>query len=65
MKGDMNSVSYNTASGIFGTLAGNFDLRVLGAGTALTKQFNGAIYKFACCDEYISDADTTDLLNNF
>jgi len=65
MKGDINSVSYNTASGIFGTLAGNFDLRVLGAGTALTKQLNGAIYKFAACDEYISDTDTTNFLNNF
>jgi hypothetical protein len=65
MKGDVNSVSYNTASGIFGTLSGTFDLRVLGAASALTKQLDGATYKFAATDEYVSDADVTTILNNF
>lgn len=65
MKGDVNSVSYNTASGIFATLAGTFDLRVLGSATALTKQLDGAIYKFAATDEYVSDGDVTTILNNF
>lgn len=61
MKGDLTTVSYNTASGIFGTLAGNFDLRVLGAASALTKQFQGRIYQFWAANEFVNDTDMATL----
>jgi hypothetical protein len=61
IKNSTNTYDY----GIIGTSSGNFDLRVIGAGTAATKQFNGKIYKFASVGEKISDADITDILDNW
>jgi hypothetical protein len=57
--------STNTYTYAMGAHAGNFDLRVLGAATAFTKQFNGDIYKMAVVDALVNDADTTNILDNW
>jgi len=61
IKNSTNTYDY----GIIGTSAGTFDLRVLGASSALTKQFNGKIYKFAAVADDIGATDADNLLNNF
>lgn len=57
--------STNTYTYDMGTHTGNFDLRLLGASGAFTKQFNGDIYKFAAVDALVSDTDVTTILDNF
>lgn len=61
IKNTTNTYDY----GVIGTSTGDFDLRVVGAASALTKQFNGKIYKFASVGTKISDADVTEILNNW